>query len=75
MLNLINKDVLSNRIVELLIKLTRRNRESVDREFHKLIASASRNLLRYRFVCVVLELMIKKRQQSIVLPNAVQIAN
>lgn len=50
-------------------------RESVDREFHKLIASASRNPLLYRFVCVVLEAMSKKRQESYTLPNAAQIAN
>lgn len=50
-------------------------RESVDREFHKLIASASCNPLLYRFVCVVLEVMINKRQESYMLPNAAQIAN
>jgi len=50
-------------------------RESVDREFHKLIASASGNPLLYRFVCVVLEVMINKRQESYMLPNAAKIAN
>jgi GntR family transcriptional repressor for pyruvate dehydrogenase complex len=50
-------------------------RESVDREFHKLIASASRNPLLYRFVCVVLEAMVEKRKESYKLPNAAQIAN
>ncbi len=51
------------------------HREAADREFHKLIASASRNPLLYRFVCVVLEAMIKKRQESYMLPNAMHIAN
>jgi GntR family transcriptional regulator, transcriptional repressor for pyruvate dehydrogenase complex len=50
-------------------------RESVDREFHALIASASRNPMLYRFVCVVLEALTKKRQESYMLPNASQTAN
>lgn len=50
-------------------------RETVDREFHKKIALASRNPLLYRFACVVLKAMTTIRQQSYTLPNAVQIAN
>lgn len=50
-------------------------RETADREFHTLIASASRNPLLYRFVCVVLEAMTKQRQESYMLPNATHIAN
>ena len=51
------------------------HREAADREFHKLIASASRNPLLYRFVCVVLEAMTEKRQESYMLPNAIHRAN
>lgn len=50
-------------------------REELDREFHMMIALCSRNPLLYRFVCVVLEAMVKKRQESYSLTNAVQIAN
>lgn len=50
-------------------------RESADRDFHKTIALASRNPLLYRFVCVVLVAMTKKRQESYRLPEAAHIAN
>lgn len=50
-------------------------REKFDREFHIFIALCSRNFLLHRFVCVVLEAMKRKRQESYSLPNAAQIAN
>ena len=46
-------------------------REDADRDFHKLIAAASRNPILYRFVSVVNQLGTESRQLAYRLPTAI----